>query len=229
MGNWRDAVEIGIPVGRPQTIAVDLTDHLYPGEHEVRILTNMRVYWDQIQIGQPVSLDNIKDHAVAREQTLHATTAELRTRGFSKELHPNGTQPTTYDYEQVSLLSPWKTMSGSYTRPGDVRQLLAVSDDLFTIAKDGDEVILSFDAAQLDPLPANWTRTYLLRTDGFSKEMDINSASPDSIEPLPFHAMSAYPYSESEHYPKTRVHEAYRKIFNSRQVVQSIPSIDVVK
>ena len=229
VGNWRHAVEIGIPVGRPQTIAVDLTGHLQPEEHEVRIVTDMRVYWDQIQIGRPVSLDNIKDHTVAREQTLHATTAELRARGFSKELHPNGTQPTTYDYEQVSLLSPWKTMSGSYTRPGDVRELLAVSDDLFTIAKDGDEVVLSFDAAQLDPLPANWTRTYLLRTDGFSKEMDINSASPDSIEPLPFHAMSAYPYSESEHYPKTRVHEAYRKIFNSRHVVQSIPRIDVVQ
>ena len=229
VGNWRHAVEIGIPVGRPQTIAVDLTGHLHPGEHEVRIVTDMRVYWDQIQIGRPVSLDNIEDHAVVQTQTLHATTAELRARGFSKELHPNGTQPTTYDYEQVSLLSPWKTMSGSYTRLGDVRELLAVSDDLFTIAKDGDEVVLSFDAAQLDSLPTNWTRTYLLRTDGFSKEMDINSASPDSVEPLPFHAMSAYPYSESEHYPKARTHETYRKIFNSRHVVQSIPRIDVVQ
>ena len=229
VGNWRHAIDIGIPVGRPQTIAVDLTGHLQPGEHEVRIVTDMRVYWDQIQVGRPVSLDNIDDHAVVREQTLHATTAELRARGFSKELHPNGTQPTTYDYEQVSLLSPWKTMSGSYTRPGDVRELLAVSDDLFTIAKDGDEVVLSFDAAQLDPLPTNWTRTYLLRTDGFSKEMDINSASPDSVEPLPFHAMSAYPYSESEQYPKTRTHETYREIFNSRRVVQSIPRIDVVQ
>ena len=229
VGNWRHAIDIGIPVGRPQTIAVDLTDHLHPGEHEVQIVTDMRVYWDQIQIGRPVSLDNIEDHAVVREQTLHATTAELRARGFSKELHPNGTQPTTYDYEQVSLLSPWKTMSGSYTRPGDVRELLAVSDDLFTIAKDGDEVVLSFDAAQLDSLPTNWTRTYLLRTDGFSKEMDINSASPDSVEPLPFHAMSAYPYSDSEHYPKTRTHETYREIFNSRHVVQSIPRIDVVQ
>ena len=229
VGNWRHAVDIGIPVGRPQTIALDLTGHLHPGEHEVRIVTDMRVYWDQIQVGRPVSLDDIEDHAVVREQTLHATTAELRTRGFSKELHPNGTQPTTYDYEQVSLLSPWKTMSGSYTRPGDVRELLAVSDDLFTIAKDGDEIVLSFDAAQLDSLPTNWTRTYLLRTDGFSKEMDINSASPDSVEPLPFHAMSAYPYSDSEHYPKTRAHETYRGTFNSRHVVQSIPRIDVVQ
>jgi hypothetical protein len=189
----------------------------------------MRVYWDQIQIGQPVSIDKPKRNTVIREQALYPTTAELRARGFSKELHPNGTEPTTYDYEQISTVSPWKTMSGSFTRPGDVRELLVASDDLFTIAKDGDEVILSFDATELDPLPANWTRTYLLRTDGFSKEMDINSASPDRVEPLPFHAMSAYPYSEFEHYPKTRVHETYRKMFNSRDVVRSVPRIDVVQ
>jgi hypothetical protein len=228
-GSWRNAVDIGIPVGRPQTIAVDLTDQLRAGEHEVRIVTDMRVYWDQIQIGRPVSIDRPERNTVVREQTLHPTTAALRVRGFSKELHPNGTEPTTYNYEQVSMVSPWKTMSGSYTRPGDVRELLVASDDLFAIAKNGDEVVLSFDAAQLDPLPANWTRTYLLRTDGFIKEMDINSASPDRVEPLPFHAMSAYPYSRFEHYPKTPVHETYRENFNTRHVVRSVPRIDVVR
>jgi len=228
-GSWRNAVDIGIPVGRPQTIAVDLTDQLRAGEHEVRIVTDMRVYWDQIQIGRPVSIDRPERNTVVREQTLHPTTAALRVRGFSKELHPNGTEPTTYNYEQVSMVSPWKTMSGSYTRPGDIRELLVASDDLFAIAKNGDEVVLSFDAAQLDPLPANWTRTYLLRTDGFIKEMDINSASPDRVEPLPFHAMSAYPYSRFEHYPKTPVHETYRENFNTRHVVRSVPRIDVVR
>ena len=44
-------------------------------------------------------------------------------------------------------------------------------------------------------------RTFLLYADGYSKEMDINSASPDSVAPLPFHAMSAYPYPPTEHYP----------------------------
>ena len=78
-------------------------------------------------------------------------------------------------------------MTGRYTREGDVRELLAKSDDMFVIAAPGDEVALEFPAAGLPPLPEGWTRTFLLFADGYSKEMDINSATPDHVEPLPFH------------------------------------------
>src|SRR5205814_1394935 len=41
-GRWRTViVDIGIPVGRPQTVAVDLAGLLRRGEHELRIVTNM--------------------------------------------------------------------------------------------------------------------------------------------------------------------------------------------
>src|SRR4029079_5039217 len=99
--------------------------------------------------------------------------------------------------------SPWKVMTGRYTREGDVRELLNRADDMFVIAKPGDQISLSFDAKRLAALPAGWTRTYVLYSDGFSKEMDINSASPDQVEPLPFHGMSSYPYSAPEAYPLT--------------------------
>ena len=38
-----------------------------------------------------------------------------------------------------------------------------------------------FDAAALPPLPEGWTRTFLLYADGFSKEMNLHSASPDAL------------------------------------------------
>ena len=122
--------------------------------------------------------------------------------------------------------SPWKTLAGHYTREGDVGALLAETDDMFAISRDGDEIALSFDASGLDPLPAGWTRTYLLRVDGFSKEMDVNSASPDTVEPLPFHAMSAYPYGGTEQYPDTPEHQTYRNEYNTRTVIASVPSVD---
>jgi hypothetical protein len=117
-------------------------------------------------------------------------------------------------------------MPGRYTREGDVRELLARSDDMFAIAKPGDEIALSFDAAAAGPLPDGWTRTFLLMADGFSKEMDINSASPDVVEPLPFHAMTKYPYGGQEHYPDTAAHRAYRDTYNTRVVPKVLPSLD---
>src|SRR5207247_6994710 len=106
-------------------------------------------------------------------------------------------------------------MPGRYTREGDVRALLMRADDMFAIAKPGDEIALSFDEAAAGAVPTSWTRTFLLLADGFSKEMDINSASPDAVEPLPFHRMTRYPYPASEHYPDTTAYRVYRDSYNT--------------
>ena len=73
------------------------------------------------------------------------------------------------------------------------------------------------------------TRTFLLYADGFSKEMDINSASPHTVAPLPFHGMTAYPYGAAEHYPRTPAHLAYLERYNTRAVSRPLPLIDIVK
>ena len=117
-------------------------------------------------------------------------------------------------------------MVGRYTREGDVKPLLTAVDDMFVITMDGDEIALKFDGSSLDPLPKGWRRTYLMRAYGFSKEMDINSASPDVVEPLPFHSMSGYPYRKDEHYPDTPEHRRYRETYNTRVIVRSVPLIE---
>ncbi len=119
-------------------------------------------------------------------------------------------------------------MTGRYTREGDVRELLLKSDDMFVISRPGDEISLSFNASALPPLPVGWTRTFLLDADGFSKEMDINSASPDQLAPLPFHGMSHYPYSWPEHYPLTAERRRYIEKYNTRIVTSPVPSIGTV-
>jgi hypothetical protein len=219
-GRWRTAIEqIGIPVGRPQTVPVDLSDHLRPGEHEVRIVTSMRVYWDRIAVGRKAA------GAELPMTRLDPISATLRSRGFSAEVRPDGTEPPTYDYGRVSTLSPWKVMAGRYTREGDVRELLTASDDMFAIGRPGDELSVQFDAA-LPPPAAGRKRTYLLFADGYSKEMDINSATPDFVEPLPFHRMTGYPYPAGERYPDTPEHHRYRETFNTRVVVRPIPPVE---
>jgi Tfp pilus assembly protein PilF len=215
-GEWRTAIsDIGIPVGRPQTIAVDLAGHLRHGEHEIRLLTNMRIYWDQVTVERAVPADPLQ---IVR---IDPSAAMLHARGFSAEVRPNGTEPVSYDYSRVTAESPWKVMPGRYTREGDVRELLTRADDLFVVAKPGDEIEVAFDAGRLGPLPDDWTRTFLLLADGFSKEMDINSASPDVVEPFPFHGMPTYPYNAPT-YLDGPAQQRYRDRYNTRVVHRSV-------
>jgi hypothetical protein len=221
-GNWQTVIkDIGIPVGRPQTVTVDLTGKFLSANREVRIVTNMRIYWDQILVD---TSSGTKPRQIAR---LDPERAELRWRGFSAEVAPDGREPFGYDFERVSFTSPWKVMTGHYTREGDIRELLLQSDDMFAICRTGDEISLSFDAKRLGPVPPGWTRTFLLYADGFSKEMDINSASPDQIFPLPFHGMSRYPYKWPEQFPLTAARLRYLEQYNTRVVTSSVPLIDM--
>ena len=47
-GKWRTVIEdMGMPAGKPKTIAVDLTGKWLSDSREVRIVTNLCVYWDE--------------------------------------------------------------------------------------------------------------------------------------------------------------------------------------
>ena len=50
-GAWRVVLpEIGLPVGRPQTVVVDVTPQTRLGVRKFRIKTTLRVYWDEIRV-----------------------------------------------------------------------------------------------------------------------------------------------------------------------------------
>ena len=59
--------------------------------------------------------------------------AELRWRGFSAESTADGREPRL-TITRVSPTSPWKVMPGLYTREGDVRELVASTDDMFVVS-----------------------------------------------------------------------------------------------
>jgi Flp pilus assembly protein TadD len=213
-GRWKTAIEeIGIPVGRPQTVVVDLsTLDLYTTE--VRIATNMRIYWDRIAVDDSPKLP-------VKSVELRPEIAQLKWRGYSRQTSPDGLEPFSFDYERVSTLIPWKLFTGSYTREGDVRELLSSTDDIFVVSKTGDEIALKFMAPPSPP--PGYKQTFLLYVDGFSKEMDINSASPDQVEPIPYHAMKSYPYKGPFPYKEKR---EYMERFNTRVVRSQVLAID---
>jgi hypothetical protein len=219
-GAWVTAIEqVGIPVGRPQTVVVDLTGAWKGASRRVRLVGSMRVLWDRIRVGA------LADPPAAPIE-LPATSAALRERGFSAEVSPDGKEPYGYDYARVSRVSPWKAIPGRYTREGDVRELIERTDDAFVTSRPGDEIALAFDARALPALPAGWKRTYLLVSDGFSKEMDINSATPDALGPFPFHGMTRYPYAPPERFPMTERIARLREQYDTRLVAAPLASLD---
>ena len=100
---------------------------------------------------------------------------------------------------------------------------------MFVVAQPGDEVAVSFDAAAAPATRPGWKRTFLLYANGFSKEMNIRSATPDSLGPLPFHAMTKYPYGADEHYPAGPAYRDYLDRYNTRVVARPLPSIDAAR
>ena len=219
-GRWRTAIEnIGFPVGRPQTIVVDLAGKFPGPSRAVRIVTNMRVYWDQILV------DPSGSTMPTRVSRAGPVAADLAWRGFSAAV-PDSGAPPRYDYRQVTSRSPWKAIAGDYTRVGDVRELVEQTDDMFVVSMPGDEIAVSFDVSAFPPLSPGQTRTFLLYADGFSKEMNLRSATPDRLGPMPFHRMTRYPYGADEAYPSTPAHREYQSRYLTRRVGKPVPPIE---
>jgi hypothetical protein len=85
-------------------------------------------------------------------------------------------------------------LTGKYTRYGDVAPLLREADSRMAVFGSGDEIAFRFDATGLPPLPAGWTRDFLLYLNGFVKDGDRYTAHPGALGPAPYAGMKSYPY-----------------------------------
>ena len=131
---------------------------------------------------------------------------------------PDGQHPNLYDYGNIDTTLPWKLMPGNYTRFGDVLELLEQPDDCYVIMGRGEEVTLRFPVEAFGEVADGYQRSFILKTDSFCKDMDLYTAFPDSVEPLPFHSMTSYPYGPDEHYPDNDKTRDYQRRYNTRIV-----------
>ena len=215
-GAWVELFhEVGYPAGIRHMMTLDVTGKLLPGDQRIRISSNMELYWDRIFIA-PIVAD-----AGLCVQEVPVKSANLHFLGYPREYSPDGRHPNLYDYGSVDRAVAWKIMKGNYTRYGEVAELLGKADDCYVIMGRGDELTLRFSADAFGPVPAGRRRSFILKTDSFCKDMDLYSAYPDTVEPLPFHSQSNYPYGADEKYPDSQQHQEYRQRFNTRQVLGS--------
>ena len=217
-GKWQTVINpIGIPAGKNKTICIDLTDKFLSTDRGVKIATNMQIYWDSafFSIG--------KEDVPTRITELSPNHTDLHYRGFSKMYRPTPHAPHLFDYNEVTTAKQWRDLAGHYTRYGEVTSLLEEIDDMYVILNAGDEMTVEFDATELPPLKEGWQRDFILYSDGWDKDGDINTLSSQTVGPLPFHDMPAYPYPDAEKYPQTPKHLRYQLEYNTRRVTHELP------
>lgn len=219
-GKWKTVIPmIGIPAGKNKIITVDLTDKFLSKDRRARIETDMQIYWDAafFTVGNqdvPMTITELKPD-----------TADLHYRGFSEMYRPNPHAPHLFDYQKTTTIAQWRDLEGFYTRFGDVNALLQEVDDMYVILNAGDEITVEFDASRLPHLKQGWKRDFILYSDGWDKDGDINTLTSQTVEPLPFHKMSKYPYPDSEHFPDDQMHLRYQLEYNTRRVTHQLPQL----
>jgi Tfp pilus assembly protein PilF len=217
-GKWVRVVDdMGFPAGLERTMVADLTGKLPPGTRRIRIVNNLKIYWDAVRI------DQTPDVREVRVAEVPLANASLDFVGYPREIRLTPANDTKYSYAQRSVTGPYARAAGNYTRYGDVHDLLRKSDDRFVVFSSGEGVKLDFDPRTLPAVTAGWVRDYFFFADGFEKDLDFYAAHAFTVEPLPRHVLQSYPYPAGAEYPADAEHLGYQLEYNIRPRSDRLP------
>lgn len=213
-GEWETVIDnLGFPMGKDKTVIADLSGKFLSSDHRIKIKTNMEIYWDY------VFFSYVYPEAPFSLSVMDPSSADLHYRGFSRSYRKGGRYgPHWFDYSVTDKNPKWRDLPGNYTRFGDVQPLLINSDNKYIISNAGDETLIRFDEKQLPELKEGWKRDFLIRSVGWVKDGDLNTAYGNSVLPLPYHGMSAYPPAEIDSYPADPELKKYNQEYNTRIV-----------
>ncbi|MGD0449584.1 MAG: CARDB domain-containing protein [Candidatus Bathyarchaeia archaeon] len=197
-GTWvRVPQDRQIPIpsdSNPRTFVVDLTG-LFPqgiNDYQIRISNFWNVTYDYIGIDTS-NQQNITVQKISPIATLS------------------------------QFCSTNSTSSGNFTRYGDVTALVQNVDDMFVIGRQGDQVELEFPTGNLSAPAPGMVRDYFLFISCWFKDPpgEWGYGFNFTVNPMPFMAMSGFPYPASESYPYDASHLAYLEQFNTRVIPPS--------
>src|SRR5258708_30471340 len=128
------------PAGLERTMIADLTGKIPAGTRRIRIVNNLKIYWDAIRIDQ-----------TPEQRAVHVTevplaNASLDFLGFPKEIRLTPASDTMYSYSKRSMTGPSARAAGNYTRYRAVNTPLRVAAHRFVIFSSGEGLKLDFDA-----------------------------------------------------------------------------------
>jgi len=222
-GRWITIDTPGFPMGKDKTVISCFPGRLLSEGKKLRIVTNMDVHWDYIFLARKIS------NYSSLVKTLKPVSANLHYRGFSEMYRKGGRYgPHWFDYYKVSTEPKWRDLEGYYTRYGNVLPLLKEPDNMYVISNAGDEITVTFEAPEIPEGCNGWKRSFFIRSVGWVKDGDLNTATGNKVEPLPFHGMRYYPYEDESYYPDDPALKKYQKKYNTRKVTDG-PYVNALK
>ncbi|MBW2261999.1 MAG: fibronectin type III domain-containing protein [Deltaproteobacteria bacterium] len=202
-GKWIKARSFGNPAGDMKRMAVDISGLLRSDDHRIRIHMGKvhAIRW----VIDSIALDDSEPVTVVTKH-VRASLATLSHGGLVPHSRANLVHPTiARDDSMPDNEHAWSY--GSFTRYGDVLELLESADDTFAILRHGDALEVFFPAVER---PAKgMRRTYVLVANLFYKHLSLS----DLVTPLPYQGMGTYPCSG---YPEDAEHAAYLEEYQTR-------------
>jgi parallel beta-helix repeat protein len=210
-GNWVVSRKFGKFSGDSRTYVFDISNAVKANDTRMRITapyskTVINVL-DQVLLDDsaPVNFTVTYVDPASAELGWGGSTGYSYATARHRHIVSNEQLPDNDDY----------LMYGNYTKYGSVLPLLGSADDEFAIMRHGDALDLSF---QDIPEKTGMDRhVFLLADVMYSIKYSVQGYVSDSINPIPFHGMSQYPYWTNESYPDDAAHRAYRNEWNTRE------------
>jgi parallel beta-helix repeat protein len=207
-GEWVNAYSgsaISSPAGAPRRQVIDLTGKFLTDDYSVRF------GYDRTRVNY-VAIDTSTQQPFT-ENTYYPTSADLQFHGYT-----NVDKQFFWDhnYDEVSPrpFESFAPQTGMFTKYGDVSPLLDDTDDQFVIMHHGDQMDINFDYVA----PASGTeRSFVLFNWATFKHAKMGEVG-ETVEPLPYDGMTAYPYTSPQEYPMTEENANYLKTWNTRKV-----------
>jgi hypothetical protein len=193
-GNWvrvPDDRQFPMPSVNPNAFVVNLTGLFPTKDYSLRICYYQDISFDYIGID------------TTEPQPIQVTSIA----------------PISANLNQLFITN--STSTGSFTRYGDVTELLLSPDDMYVIGRQGDSVVVEFPVDPA-PVPPGMTRDYFLVASAWFKGNGLPYV-PFTVDPLPFQAMSSFPYPQTESYPMDAQHVAYLAEYDSRTIAAPNP------
>ncbi|HVY47278.1 MAG TPA: MopE-related protein [Minicystis sp.] len=220
-GTWASVLKLAQPRGDRKTVAFDLAAVAWPeGRYHMRLYTGTNEdglamwYLDRTRlVEEPPAPVRVDDIAPSR--------SELAFFGVPSYVDGDDhAHPRWNRDDGRGPLGDEQRTFGRFTRYGDVRELLAASDDRFAILRQGDGIELAFDG--IPRPPRGDAVTVFLRTElVFKPRSCVGCGGPTAlsteVEPLPFHGMTRYPYGAGEHFPDDAAHRDTLLRYDTRE------------